>query len=87
MTPVTVESILTNWRIQICFADTVRLADGEYATVVGAIPGNLQQLDLVLGHPSRASKGRAKLTREMLFPAWWPEEQFEKAKPSKGTAP
>ena len=79
MTALTIESILWNWRKQICFADAVKLEDGRYGTVVGAGAVAPIMLDIVIGHPSKASEGRATVHRDTLFPAWWPLDQFRKS--------
>ena len=40
-------------------------------------------LDIVIGHPSKASEGRATVHRDTLFPAWWPLDQFRKSTETK----
>lgn len=78
---VSIENILSNWRLGICFADSIRTETGEYGTVVGK--DSVALLDVVLGDASKSSTGRGKFRRDQVFPAWWPEAQFHKTQGNK----
>jgi hypothetical protein len=83
---VTIEDVLRCWRRSICFADGVKLKDGRYATVIagGAIAPLM--LTVIVGAATAVKDStKESVHRDDLFPAWWPEAQFDKVESSEST--